>query len=87
MGIFPTQGLNPGLSIAFSFFTLWATREAPGKPQIYWVVQPAGDPVQNQCEVQVQRQSAGKTPSWWERCLYCITVFNWLAESYPNDGG
>ena len=28
-GIFPTQGLNPGLQIAGGFFTVWATREAP----------------------------------------------------------
>ena len=27
-GIFPTQGLNPGLHIAGRFFTVWATREA-----------------------------------------------------------
>ena len=31
-GIFPTEGLNPGLLIAGGFFTSWATREtqAPG---------------------------------------------------------
>ena len=28
-GIFPTQGLNPGLHIAGRFFTRWATGEAP----------------------------------------------------------
>ena len=28
-GIFPTQGLNPGLRTAGGFFTIWATREAP----------------------------------------------------------
>ena len=27
-GIFPTQGLNPGLPLAGGFFTSWATREA-----------------------------------------------------------
>ena len=26
-GIFPTQGLNPGLHIEGGFFTIWATRE------------------------------------------------------------
>ena len=28
-GIFPTQGLHPGLCTAGGFFTIWATREAP----------------------------------------------------------
>ena len=28
-GVFPTQGLNPGLLHCSRFFTLWATREAP----------------------------------------------------------
>jgi len=28
-GIFLTQGLNPGLSLAGRFFTIWTTREAP----------------------------------------------------------
>ena len=35
-GIFPIQGLNPGLPIAGGFFTSWATREA----QEYWSGQP-----------------------------------------------
>ena len=29
-GIFPTQGLNPGLLIVGRFFTIWAIREAQG---------------------------------------------------------
>ena len=37
-GIFPTQGLNPGLRIADGFFTNWATREAPAEEgkRIFW---------------------------------------------------
>ena len=27
--IFPTQGSNPGSSIAGEFFTIWATRDGP----------------------------------------------------------
>ena len=34
-GIFPTLELNLGLLIAGRFFTIWATREAHGKPRQY----------------------------------------------------
>ena len=27
-GIFPTQGLNPGLPVAYGFLIVWATKEA-----------------------------------------------------------
>ena len=40
-GIFPTQGLKPGLHVAGGFFTSWVTREAPK----YWSGQPIPSPV------------------------------------------
>ena len=33
-GIFPTQGLNPGLHIAGGFFTIWATRKVAMKVKV-----------------------------------------------------